>query len=133
MKCFTLFLLLLGITFKITVAKVAVSSSKELEECLKRDTSQYSQFSDQEFLSLCLKYYLNRRAEETDCTKPKISLWTDVRGRGYINSLINRFSAEARNVSSKRIRKEYRMLTEEERRNYHAAIRMLRDDTVSKS
>ncbi|CAI9718127.1 Hypothetical predicted protein [Octopus vulgaris] len=131
MKCFTLFLLLLGITFKITVAEVAVSSSKDLEVCLKKNAIDFSKFSEQEWLFFCMKYYLNKGVAETQSTEPKISLWADVRGRDYINSLIDRFSAEARNATSKRIRKEYRMLTDEERRNYHTAIRMLRDDTAT--
>ncbi|GAB1597294.1 uncharacterized protein LOC115225177 [Argonauta hians] len=129
MDCTSLCLLvLIGILFhNLSESKITISSTPGLENCLKTD---HETFSDLELMSLCQKYYINRKISKAQSEEESIGLWNTIRGRDYINTLIDRFTSAAQNATTKRVRKEYRMLTDEERDNYHRAIWMMRQDTT---
>nr|BAC87844.1 tyrosinase precursor 2 [Illex argentinus] len=123
-------LLVLVSAFGLCQAMVDVSQSDELQSCLDRFADDTSTFSQQEQLSLCSKYYMQKNWKSADVSKPKISTLATMSPQEYIQSLIDRFTAEARNPQGRRVRKEYRMMTNEERDNYHRAIVMLKQDTT---
>lgn len=116
--------------FGICKATVNISQSNVLQNCLDRFASDTSIFTEQEQVTLCFKYYTQSNLQSADVPTSKVSPLATMSPAEYIQSLIDRFTAEARNPQSRRVHKEYRMLTNEERDNYHQAIIMLKEDTT---
>ena len=108
-----------------------VSQSDTLQKCFDRFANNSDPFTDQEKLSLCYKYYTQSNLNAAKVLSSNVSPLATMTPGEYIQFLIDRFTAEARAPQGKRVRKEYRMMTNEERDNYHRAIVMLRQDTVS--
>lgn len=123
-------LLLLFAISGISKAMVNVTQSIALQKCLDRFAGDTSVFSEQEQVSLCFKYYTQANWDSANVLNAQITPLATMTADEFIQSLLNRITAEARNPQGKRVRREYRMMTNEERDNYHRAIVMLKQDTT---